>query len=117
MLLTGFGSRRALALRALGGPSQASDVILGIVGEGAAAEFLGYCDTAISEETIRAILADPARAELPAKLGDLYALLAYVSANVKQREIASAAGVLIGRLAPELALLLIRDLLRVDPLG
>ncbi|MCI0458309.1 MAG: hypothetical protein L0Z62_15200 [Gemmataceae bacterium] len=68
-----------------------------------------------SESEVRAFLADPARAELPAKLGDLYALLAYVSANVKQREIASAAGVLIGRLSPELAVLLIRDLLRVDP--
>jgi len=104
------------ALVALGHPGACADVILGIVGEGASAEFLGYCERAISEEALRAILADPVNARLPEKLGDLYALLAYVTANARDKEVAQAAGVLIGRLSPELAVLLIRDLLRIDPL-
>src|SRR6266545_1713827 len=104
------------ALGALGRPTDAADVILGIVGEGAATEFLGYCDRAISEEALLAILADPTNAALPRTLGDQYALIAYITANARQREIVDAAGVLIGRLSPELAVLLIRDLLRVDPM-
>jgi hypothetical protein len=104
------------ALTALGSPAAASDVVLGIVGEGAAAEFLGYCGRAISEEAIRAILADPAHAGLPADLGDQYALIAYVTANAGDPEVRRAAGVLLGRLSPELAVLLVRDLLRADPM-
>ncbi|HYT88895.1 MAG TPA: MoxR family ATPase [Gemmataceae bacterium] len=104
------------ALGALGRPTDAADVILGIVGEGAATEFLGYCDRAISEEALLAILADPTNAALPRTLGDQYALIAYITANARQREVIDAAGVLIGRLSPELAVLLIRDLLRVDPM-
>jgi hypothetical protein len=104
------------ALQALGHARDAADVILGIVGEGAAAEFLGYCEQAISEETIRAILAHPDSAALPEALGDLYALLAYITANAREPDVAHAATVLFDRLPPELAVLLIRDLLRVDPL-
>jgi hypothetical protein len=104
------------ALLALGRPGDAADVILGIVGEGASAEFLGYCENAISEETIQRILADPADAELPEKLGDLYALLAYVAGNARAPGVVEAAGVLLGRLSPELAVFLVRDLLRADPL-
>jgi hypothetical protein len=103
------------ALHAIGKPRDASDVILGIVGEGASMEFLGYCDRAISEEAIRAILDDAEHAELPEALGDLYALIAYVTANARQKDVLHAATVLIHRLSPELAVLLIRDILRIDP--
>jgi hypothetical protein len=104
------------ALAALGRPDQARDVILGIVGEGAATEFLAYTEHALSEEAIASILANPETASLPTKLGDLYALLAYVSGRARERRIVDAAGALLPRLNPELGVLLIRDLLRVDPL-
>jgi hypothetical protein len=104
------------ALGALGRPAAAADVILGIVGEGASAEFLGYCDRAISEESILAILADPSQAALPHTLGDQYALIAYITANAGRPEVIHAASVLLARLSPELAVLLLRDLLRVDPM-
>ncbi len=103
-------------LEALGTARDAADVLVGVVGEGAAAELLGYCERAISEEALRAILADPERAPLPRALGDQYALIAYVAAGARDRAVAAAAGTLVGRLSPELAVLLIRDLLRVDPL-
>src|SRR5262245_47277615 len=104
------------ALAALGRPRDAADVILGTVGEGAAAEFLGYCEVAISEESIRDILADPENAPLPGNLGDQYALLAYIASNACDRAVLNAAGLLIPRLSAELAVLLIRDLLRADPM-
>src|SRR5262249_46374962 len=117
----GFPSPRAWemasdALAALGRPRDAADVILGTVGEGAAAEFLGYCEMAISEEAIRAILDNPEEAPLPTNLGDQYALLAYIASNARDRSVLDAAGVLLARLSPELAILLIRDLLRIEPL-
>jgi MoxR-like ATPase len=104
------------ALTAMGRPKDVHDVILGIVGEGASTEFLGYCEHAISEEAIRAILADPASAPLPDRLGDLYALLAYIAGTARDRVVLEAGAVILGRLPPELAVLLVRDLLRVDPL-
>src|SRR5262249_20302995 len=106
---------RSHALKALGRPQEAADVVLGIVGEGASAEFLCYCAQPLSEEAIRAILAAPARAELPDNLGDQYALIAYVTAGAHDPEVMRAAAVLVGRLSPELAVLLVRDLLRIDP--
>jgi hypothetical protein len=104
------------ALQALGNPLEAADVLLGIVGEGAATEFLAYARNSLSEEAITAILDNPITAELPARLGDLYALLAYIASRAREKAIVEAAGVLIGRLSPELGVLLIRDLLRADPL-
>jgi hypothetical protein len=103
------------ALKALGLARDCADVILGVVGEGAAAEFLGYCERAISEKTIRAILADPANASLPSALGDLYALIAYIAANARDEFVVYSAALLLDRLSPELAVLLVRDLLRADP--
>ncbi len=102
------------AVRAMGGVGPASDVILGIVGEGASVEFLGYAEQAMSEEAVRAIVLAPARAPLPDSLGDLYALVSYLASWAKQREVLAAAGVLLSRLSPELAVLLMRDVLRVN---
>lgn len=104
------------ALAALGPPAEAADVLLGVVGEGAAAEFLAYARQALSEAAILAILAAPAEAALPTKLGDLYALLAYVASRGKEPPVVEAAGVLLPRLSPELGVLLVRDLLRADPM-
>ena len=42
-------------------------------------------------------------------------MLAYIAANGRDPAVVTAAGVLLGRLSVELAVLLIRDLLKVDP--
>jgi hypothetical protein len=102
-------------LKAVGDFHAGQDILLGIVGEGAAIEFLGYCEQAIGEEAIRAIIDDPENASLPINLGDQYALISYVAANATQNEVMRAAGVLAGRLQPELGVLLVRDVLRVNP--
>jgi MoxR-like ATPase len=102
-------------IQAVGRTRSAHDIMLGIVGEAAAIEFVAYCENAMSEETIRGILTDPENAALPGKLGDQYALISYVTAESKDRKVLDAAAVLIHRLKPELGVLLLRNLLQKHP--
>ena len=91
------------------------DIILGIVGEGAMMEFIGYCESAISEEIIEKIIADPSAANLPKKLGDQYALISYLSFNLDKTDVQKGAEVLLSRFAPELGVLLLRNCLKLHP--
>ena len=102
-------------LGSLGSPREAADVLIGVVGEGAAMEFLGFCDTAISEDLIKDIIRDPGKAKLPTELGNTYALISYLSSRSKEAVVMKAAANLLGRLNPEMAVLLIRDIIRVNP--
>jgi hypothetical protein len=103
-------------LGALGGrPKDAQDILIGIIGEGAAIEFMAYCDNAMSEEAIKKILDDPENATLPQKLGDQYALISYVSVTAKAPKTLDAAAILLGRFKPELAVLLLRNILQKNP--
>ncbi len=102
-------------LGSLGSPKDAADVLIGIVGEGAALEFLGFCDNAISEELIKEIIKDPTKAELPTELGNIYALISYLSSRSKEAKVMKAAAKLLVRLNPEMAVLLVRDIIRVNP--
>ena len=103
------------AVHRLGLTSDALDVLIGVVGEGAAMEFIGFCDSAITEERIHAILDDPEGAELPKKLGDQYALISYLCSLKADKKAQKAAGILLNRFSPELAVLLARDMLRTNP--
>ena len=91
------------------------DIILGVVGEGAMMEFIGYCESAISEEIIEKIIADPSAANLPKKLGDQYALISYLSFNLDKTDVQKGAEVLLSRFAPELGVLLLRNCLKLHP--
>lgn len=102
-------------IKAIGQTKGAHDIMLGIVGEAAAIEFVAYCEKALSEEAIREILKNPESAKLPTKLGDQYALISYITAISKERKVLDAAAVLIHRLKPELAILLLRNLLQKHP--
>jgi len=103
------------AIKELGGAETAADVMTGIVGEGAAIEFLGYCRGAISEAKIWEILKNPAKASLPESPGDQYALIGYVVSRAADAKFREAAGALLNRLAPEFAVLLARNLLQAWP--
>jgi MoxR-like ATPase len=102
-------------LRTLDAIHESLDLILGIIGESAAIEFIGYCKHALSEEAIKAILADPENAKLPKKLSDQYALISYVTAIVDDKGVEGKAALLLGRLSPELAVLLLRNVLVKRP--
>jgi hypothetical protein len=102
-------------LKTIGEPKDAHDVLLGIVGEAAVVEFLGFCENAIAEEQILAIIADPENATLPEKLGDLYALVSYLPLRAKQKGASEAAEALLRRLTPEFSVILARDMVRRSP--
>ncbi len=98
------------------GPGKASmDVLAGVVGDGAAAEIVGYCEGALREEELLKIIEKPESESLPTKLGDLYALVSYLILRAEDAGVRRSAGILLGRLPAEMAVLLARDLLRVFP--
>ena len=99
----------------VGNIEEAIDVAIGVIGEGAAMEFLGYCRNAISLERIKAIIADPGGAKLPKQLGDLYAVISWMAANGVDATVRAAAAVVLSRLAPEFGVLLARDMMRASP--
>lgn len=103
------------AIKAFGGVATALDVLIGIVGEGAAMEFVKFSSRSLSAERVEAILDDPEKAKLPDEIGDLYALIAYIAARAKEDLVASAAGKLLGRLQPELGVIMMRQILRLRP--
>ena len=102
-------------LRSFGVAKDAQDILVGTVGEGASIEFIAYCEKALSEEAILAILADPDNATLPANLGDQYALISYVTSAARDTKILDAAAGIVRRLKPELGVLLLRNLLQKQP--
>ena len=102
-------------LRSFGVAKDAQDILVGTVGEGASIEFIAYCEKALSEEAILAILADPDNATLPANLGDQYALISYVTSAARDTKILDAAAGIVLRLKPELGVLLLRNLLQKQP--
>jgi hypothetical protein len=102
-------------IEALGTEGNAADVLLGIVGEGASVEFLSYCESAMTEKEIQALLEDPEEHPLPERIGDLYALVSYLATHASKKNIRNASGMLLERLPPELAILLLRDILRRFP--
>jgi hypothetical protein len=102
------------AIARFGKPCEAQDLLVGIVGEGAALEFLGYCDRALSEAKIRAIVKAPSKAALPKDLSGVYALTSHLASRGTEREIRAAAAALLSRLDVEFAVLLARDMLRAS---
>lgn len=102
-------------VKGLGSGDDAGDVLVGVVGEGAAIEFLAYAESAMREADVERIIGNPARARLPEDLAGLYALVSYVASRGDETSVRSAAGVLLSRLTPELAVLLCRDLIGRHP--
>lgn len=103
------------AIGALGLGVGSQDVLVGIVGEGAAVEFIGYCESTLTELDVEHVLKAPDTATLPSDLGHLYALVSHITSRASDRDVLRAAGTLLPRLEPEFAVLMTRDLLRVAP--
>jgi len=95
--------------------NETRDILLGIIGEGASTEFIGYCETAISEKAIRKIMGNPEHAKLPTKLSDQYALISYLTSMAQTKQNQSIAAIILNRLSPELAILLLRNILHIHP--
>ena len=96
-------------------PAASLDVLIGIVGEGAAMEFTRFAENSLNAERVEAILADPENAALPTELGDLYALVSFIASASKNDHVVKAAGRLLNRLTPEIGVMLTRQILRLRP--
>jgi hypothetical protein len=103
-VITSFGSVKAC-----------SDLIPGIVGEGAAREFAAFVRNAASIKQIEAVIADPQGAPLPKSLDGVYVLTSWLAHNANKPEPVAAAAVLLHRLSPEFAVVLARDKLKARP--
>ena len=93
----------------------ALDLLIGIVGEGAALEFHGYISNALNEESIRKIIDNPETETLPTSISDQYALISYLAYHADNAAIRKASGIILLRLDPELGVLLARDMIRANP--
>lgn len=92
----------------------ALDLIIGIVGEGAALEFHGYISNALNEEAIRKIIENPETETLPTSISDQYALISYLAHHANDVSIRKSSGIILLRLDPELGILLARDMIRAN---
>ncbi len=102
-------------LTAFGGHRDCSDVLPGIVGEAAALEFSAHVKKAISERKMRALLADPEHGEIPQSLDAIHVLTSWLAWQSADENISSASARLLGRLPPEFAVILARDMLKGRP--
>jgi AAA domain (dynein-related subfamily) len=103
------------AISRMGSLTACADVLVGTVGEGAASELLSYEKRSITEKQVNDIIKNPDTASLPVALGDVYALVSYLVSSAHVSSMSHVIGRLLNRLSPEMAILLARDVLRVQP--
>jgi hypothetical protein len=102
-------------IEVFGGHRNCTDLVPGVVGEGAAIEFAAHANKALQEADLRAILADPGAAPLPTSLDGLYMLTSWLVHSVAQPGVVPAAAILLGRVPPEFGVVLARDMLKAAP--
>jgi MoxR-like ATPase len=97
-------------------PDRSAEVVAGCVGEGAAAEFVGFLQLYRELPDVDAALAHPDTAPVPREPAVLYALVGAVVERVRAGAAPAAAAVrYCSRLPDEFALLAVRDLIAVSP--
>jgi hypothetical protein len=95
-------------------PAAYTDIINGIVGEGAASEFLTYCKNSKQEKVFLKIFENPSAAPLPKKLNEQYALTAWLISKLNNSANRDAVGTLLLRFSPEFGVLLQRGAFTID---
>jgi hypothetical protein len=102
-------------LGAFGGYGRCSDVLPGIVGKAAAIEFGAHAKRAISERRMRALIDDPEAGAVPETLDGLHLLTSWLAWQAADERVSQASARLLGRLPPEFAVVLARDMLQARP--
>ena len=95
-------------------PDYEFEAISGIVGEGAATEFLGFLRIYRDLPDIDNIIANPTTSDVPKDVNVLYALCGALSRKVTAQN-AQAALAYAGRLQGEFSVLLVKDIVRLQP--
>jgi len=102
-------------VKRFGSVAQCRDVLPGIIGEGAAVEFVKFAKQALHEDQLHAIVADPEGAVIPKALDEIYVITSWFAYHGKDPAVAKAAAQLLGRLPPEFAVVMARDMLKASP--
>jgi hypothetical protein len=102
-------------IRSFGGPEHCTDLIPGIVGEGAAVEFGAFLRQALNESQMLAIVQNPSKAKVPSTLDGLYVLTTWLAFNANRDGVKDASALLLGRIPAEFAMVLARDMLKALP--
>ena len=90
------------------------DNVAGEVGEGAAAEYTGFRRIYMSLPDVDSILLDPDNAEVPADPATLYALTGAL-ARKSTKDNFDRVGKYISRMAPEFAVMTVKDAIKLQP--
>jgi len=103
-------------IREFGQPEDTIDILPGIIGEGAAIEFLSFVKNSVALKDLEKIIASPETAALPQALDRLWVVVSYLTTRAKEPQVLHAASVLLSRLPPDFSVVLARDVMKVVPM-
>jgi hypothetical protein len=98
-------------IKKFGGIKECSDIIPGVVGQGAATEFAAFVKRALNMRQIEEIVADPELALLPKALDGLHVLTTWLVHSSGREDVVNASAVLLNRLPPEFAVVLAKEMI------
>ncbi len=102
-------------IKKFGGIKECSDIVAGIVGQGAATEFAAFVKRAINMRQMEEIVADPESAQLPKALDGLHVLTTWLVHSSDRQDVVKASAVLLNRLPPEFAVVLAKEMMAMHP--
>lgn len=95
--------------------TDAEDVMVGIVGEGATGEFFAFLRDSQISEVIKALMANPVSAPIPSRIDLKFALVSYLASELRRDDVLATACALLNRLGDEIGVVLLKDILRLRP--
>lgn len=98
-------------IKKFGGVKECSDIVPGVVGQGAATEFAAFVKRALNMRQMEEIVADPESAQLPKALDGLHVLTTWLVHSSGRDDVVKAAAVLLNRLPPEFAVVLAKEMI------
>ena len=100
-------------LQKFSGYKDCADILPGIVGEGAAAEFATFVRKSINTKQLEEIVLDPESAALPKALDGLHVLTTWLVHSADREDVLRASAILLQRLPPEFSVVLAKELLGI----
>jgi len=100
-------------IKKFGGIKQCSDIVSGIVGQGAATEFAAFVKRSLNMSQIEEIVANPDSAKLPKALDGLHVLTTWLVHSADREDVVKASSILLNRLPPEFAVVLAKEMINL----
>ena len=100
-------------IKKFGGIKECSDIVSGIVGQGAATEFAAFVKRSLNMSQIEEIVADPESAKLPKALDGLHVLTTWLVHSADRQDVVKASSILLNRLPPEFAVVLAKEMINL----